>query len=126
MGSQVIVAGAGIVGLATALELTRRGHSVTVLEKESSHGQHQTGNNSGVIHSGLYYRPGSLKATLGRAGAASMRRFAHENGIFVDICGSDDDGASVVEIVVERLERVRAQRPERDRKRERKCDPNTG
>src|SRR4029450_5331871 len=87
MGRHVIVAGAGIVGLASALELTRRGHSVTVLEKESSHGQHQTGNNSGVIHSGLYYRPGSLKATLGRAGAASMRRFAHENGIFADICG---------------------------------------
>ncbi|HJY44760.1 MAG TPA: L-2-hydroxyglutarate oxidase, partial [Propionibacteriaceae bacterium] len=87
MGSQVIVAGAGIVGLATAFELTRRGHSVTVLEKESSPGQHQTGNNSGVIHSGLYYTPGSLKATLGTAGAASMRRFAEDNGVFVDICG---------------------------------------
>jgi (S)-2-hydroxyglutarate dehydrogenase len=87
VGSHVIVAGAGIVGLATALELTRRGHSVTVLEKESSPGQHQTGNNSGVIHSGLYYRPGSLNATLGTAGAASMRRFAEQNGIVVDICG---------------------------------------
>jgi (S)-2-hydroxyglutarate dehydrogenase len=87
MGSQVIVAGAGIVGLATAFELTRRGHSVTVLEKESSPGQHQTGNNSGVIHSGLYYKPGSLKATLGTAGATSMRRFAEDNGVFVEICG---------------------------------------
>jgi (S)-2-hydroxyglutarate dehydrogenase len=87
MGSQVIVAGAGIVGLATAYQLGRRGHSVTVLEKESGPGQHQTGNNSGVIHSGLYYRPGSLKATLGTAGAASMRRFAEENGVFVEICG---------------------------------------
>ena len=87
MGSHVIVAGAGIVGLATAHELTRRGHSVTVLEKESVLGQHQTGHNSGVIHSGLYYRPGSLKATLGTAGASSMRRFAEENGVFVDICG---------------------------------------
>ena len=82
-----MVAGAGIVGLATAFELTRRGHSVTVLEKESTPGQHQTGNNSGVIHSGLYYRPGSLKATLGTAGATSMRRFAEDNGVFVDICG---------------------------------------
>jgi L-2-hydroxyglutarate oxidase len=87
MGSQVIVAGAGIVGLATAFELTRRGHSVTVLEKESGPGQHQTGNNSGVIHSGLYYKPGSLKATLGTAGATSMRRFAEDNGVFVEICG---------------------------------------
>ena len=87
MGSHVIVAGAGIVGLATALELTRRGHSVTVLEKESSAAQHQTGNNSGVIHSGLYYKPGSLKATLGTAGATSMRRFAEDNGVFVEICG---------------------------------------
>jgi (S)-2-hydroxyglutarate dehydrogenase len=57
------------------------------LEKESGLGQHQTGHNSGVIHSGLYYRPGSLKATLGTAGASSMRRFAEENGVFVDICG---------------------------------------
>jgi len=87
MGSQVIVAGAGIVGLATAFELTRRGRSVTVLEKESRPGQHQTGNNSGVIHSGLYYRPGSLKALLGTAGATSMRRFAADNGVSVDICG---------------------------------------
>jgi (S)-2-hydroxyglutarate dehydrogenase len=87
MGSNVIVAGAGIVGLATAHELTRRGHVVTVLEKESGLAQHQTGHNSGVIHSGLYYRPGSLKATLGTAGASSMRRFAEENGVFVDICG---------------------------------------
>jgi (S)-2-hydroxyglutarate dehydrogenase len=87
VGSHVIVAGAGIVGLATALELTRRGRSVTVLEKEPSPGQHQTGNNSGVIHSGLYYRPGSLKASLGTAGASSMRRFAEDNGVFVEICG---------------------------------------
>ena len=87
MGSHVIVAGAGIVGLATADELTRRGHAVTVLEKESAVAKHQTGNNSGVIHSGLYYRPGSLKATLGTAGASSMRRFAEENGVFLDICG---------------------------------------
>jgi L-2-hydroxyglutarate oxidase len=87
MRSHVVVAGAGIVGLATAFELTSRGHVVTVLEKESSIAQHQTGNNSGVIHSGLYYKPGSLKATLGTAGATSMRRFAEDNGVFVEICG---------------------------------------
>jgi L-2-hydroxyglutarate oxidase len=87
MGSHVIVAGAGIVGLATAAELIRRGQTVTVLEKESGIAQHQTGRNSGVIHSGLYYKPGSLKAKLGAAGATSMRRFAEEHGVFVQICG---------------------------------------
>jgi len=87
MRSHVIVAGAGILGLATAAELIRRGHTVTVLEKESGIAQHQTGNNSGVIHSGLYYKPGSLKAKLGAAGATSMRRFAEENGVPVEICG---------------------------------------
>jgi (S)-2-hydroxyglutarate dehydrogenase len=87
MGNQVIVAGAGIIGLATANELVRRGRAVTVLEKELDVAQHQSGHNSGVIHSGLYYPPGSLKATLGTAGASSMRRFAEENGVSVDICG---------------------------------------
>ena len=85
--SHVVVAGAGIVGLATAAELARRGHRVTVLEKEDGIARHQTGRNSGVIHSGLYYRPGSLKAKLGTAGAQSMREFADQHGIDVDICG---------------------------------------
>ncbi|HEY5981323.1 MAG TPA: L-2-hydroxyglutarate oxidase [Microlunatus sp.] len=84
---EIVVAGAGIVGLATAYELTRRGHAVTVLEKEPEIARHQTGRNSGVIHSGLYYTPGSLKARLGTAGAASMRDFAREHQIPVDICG---------------------------------------
>lgn len=85
--AEIVVAGAGIVGLATAYELTRRGHHVTVLEKETEIARHQTGRNSGVIHSGLYYAPGSLKARLGTAGAASMRDFAVEHGIPVEICG---------------------------------------
>lgn len=85
--TDVVVAGAGIVGLATAHELTRRGHAVTVLDKEPVVAAHQTGHNSGVIHSGLYYAPGSLKATLGVAGASSMRDFAAEHGVAVDICG---------------------------------------
>jgi L-2-hydroxyglutarate oxidase len=85
--TDVVVAGAGIVGLATAYELTRRGHAVTVLDKERTVAAHQTGHNSGVIHSGLYYAPGSLKATLGVAGASSMRDFAAEHGVAVDICG---------------------------------------
>ncbi|HEU5485066.1 MAG TPA: L-2-hydroxyglutarate oxidase [Microlunatus sp.] len=85
--AEVVVAGAGIVGLATAYELTRRGHAVTVLEKEPEIARHQTGRNSGVIHSGLYYTPGSLKARLGTAGATSIRDFALEHGIPVEICG---------------------------------------
>jgi L-2-hydroxyglutarate oxidase len=87
VSQHIVVAGAGIVGLATAHELGRRGHRVTVLEKESQVAQHQTGNNSGVIHSGLYYPPGSLKATLGTRGAASMRDFAVQHGVPVEICG---------------------------------------
>lgn len=85
--TEALVAGAGIVGLATAYELTRRGHRVTVLDKEPDVAAHQTGHNSGVIHSGLYYVPGSLKATLGVAGATSMRDFAAEHGVAVEICG---------------------------------------
>ncbi|WAP53274.1 L-2-hydroxyglutarate oxidase [Arthrobacter sp. ATA002] len=85
--NSVIVAGAGIVGLAAAYELGRRGHRVTVLDKEASEAVHQTGNNSGVIHSGLYYAPGSLKATLGTAGAASMKAFAQAHGVDVEITG---------------------------------------
>jgi (S)-2-hydroxyglutarate dehydrogenase len=87
MAEHVLVAGAGIVGLATAYQLTLRGHRVTVLDKEDGLARHQTGRNSGVIHSGLYYAPGSLKATLGTAGAASMRDFAAEHGVAVEICG---------------------------------------
>jgi (S)-2-hydroxyglutarate dehydrogenase len=87
MRSHVIVAGAGIVGLSAAYELGLRGYCVTVLEKEAAVAEHQTGNNSGVIHSGLYYTPGSLRAVMGRAGSLSMRDFAREHGIAVNICG---------------------------------------
>src|SRR6187551_2513743 len=84
----IVVIGGGIVGLATAMALARsRRASVLVVEAETRLAQHQTGNNSGVIHSGLYYKPGSLKAKLGTAGATSMRRFAEENGVAVEICG---------------------------------------
>ncbi len=87
MRDHVVVAGAGIVGLATAYAIGRRGHRVTVLEKEGGVAAHQSGRNSGVIHSGLYYPPGGLKATLGTAGARSMRAFAEAHGIGVDTCG---------------------------------------
>jgi L-2-hydroxyglutarate oxidase len=76
-----VVVGSGIVGLATARELALRGDEVIVLEKESDLAEHQTGRNSGVIHSGLYYVPGSYKARLCAAGAQSMKRYAAEHGV---------------------------------------------
>lgn len=82
-----VVVGAGIVGLAVAHELTTRGHQVTVLDKEAHVATHQTGHNSGVIHSGLYYKPGGLKARLAVAGAASMRTFAEQHGVPHDVPG---------------------------------------
>lgn len=85
--SHVLVVGAGIVGLAVAARLAARGDQVTVIDKEDGPARHQTGRNSGVIHSGLYYPPGSLKATMAAAGARSMTAYARAKGVAVDICG---------------------------------------
>ena len=85
--SQVVIVGAGIIGLATARELLHRGHRVVVVDKESRVAQHQTGHNSGVIHSGLYYRPGSLKARLCTAGAVSMVEYARSHDVAVEVTG---------------------------------------
>ena len=85
--SSATVVGGGIVGLAVAYRLSQRGVAVTVVEKETRWAAHQTGHNSGVIHAGPYYRPGSLKATMCTAGNASMVAFARENGIRHDVCG---------------------------------------
>jgi L-2-hydroxyglutarate oxidase LhgO len=87
--SNVAVIGGGIVGLATALELTNRFPQlrVAVLEKEAEIAAHQTSHNSGVIHSGIYYRPGSLKATLCTKGAALLMQFCQEHGVSYDMCG---------------------------------------
>ncbi|MBM9461939.1 L-2-hydroxyglutarate oxidase [Aeromicrobium sp. YIM 150415] len=84
---KAIVVGAGIVGLATAAELCRRGYEAVVLEKETSIARHQTGRNSGVIHSGLYYVPGSRKATMCKVGATSMLEFAREHGVAHRVTG---------------------------------------
>jgi L-2-hydroxyglutarate oxidase len=85
----VVVVGGGIVGLATALALVERAPDlrVTVLEKEAEVGRHQTGHNSGVIHSGLYYRPGSAKARLCVEGGRLLRAFCADAGIPVHECG---------------------------------------
>jgi len=87
--TRYVVVGAGIVGLAVAhrLLLDRPHATVTVLEKENRVGGHQTGHNSGVIHSGVYYRPGSLRAKLCVAGARSMVEFCREHGIPVEVTG---------------------------------------
>ena len=87
--TDLLIIGAGIVGLATALEVTRRlpGMRILVAEKEDRVAAHQTGHNSGVIHSGLYYKTGSLKARNCVAGAASMKRFCREHGIPYEECG---------------------------------------
>jgi len=83
------IVGGGIVGLATALTVGRRqpGISILLLEKESDLALHQTGRNSGVIHSGIYYKPGSFKAKFARDGSRSMVDFCQEHGLKHDICG---------------------------------------
>jgi len=85
----VIIVGGGIVGLATAYRLSERfpGARVTVLEKEDGVGRHQTGHNSGVLHCGLYYKPGSVKARLAVTGIRQMAGFCRENGVPHEICG---------------------------------------
>ncbi|MFE6956910.1 L-2-hydroxyglutarate oxidase [Streptomyces sp. NPDC057696] len=85
----VLVIGGGIVGLSTAYALTRAvpGTRVTVLEKEHGPARHQTGRNSGVIHSGVYYRPGSLKARFAVRGAAEMVEFCAQHGIAHEVTG---------------------------------------
>jgi L-2-hydroxyglutarate oxidase LhgO len=85
----VIIVGGGVVGLSAALEITRRfpRQRLLVLEKEDRVARHQSGHNSGVIHSGVYYKPGSLKAKLCVAGAAAMVEFCREHGVPYNVCG---------------------------------------
>ena len=85
----IAVVGGGIIGLATAMALRRRhpGLGIAVVEKEHRVGAHQTGHNSGVIHAGLYYTPGSHKASFCAAGARMLRRFCDERGVPYRLCG---------------------------------------
>jgi (S)-2-hydroxyglutarate dehydrogenase len=98
----VAVVGGGIIGLATAHALlnARPTWSVAVLEKERRIAAHQSGRNSGVLHSGIYYRPGSLKARLAVAGRESMVCFCTEHGVPFEICGK-------VIVAVDEAERAR-------------------
>src|SRR4051812_48181907 len=89
MNYNFCVIGGGIVGLATAMKLLekRPGASLTVLEKENGLGRHQTGHNSGVIHAGIYYAPGSFKAELCRRGAQATKEFCTLHSIPFEVCG---------------------------------------
>ena len=87
--NDLLIAGGGIVGLATAYRFLKRfpGKSLTLVEKEAELAEHQTGRNSGVLHSGIYYRPGSLKATNCREGKQAMEAFCQQEEIAYDLCG---------------------------------------
>jgi L-2-hydroxyglutarate oxidase len=101
------IVGGGIVGLATARELLARnpGAKVVLIEKEPGVARHQTGHNSGVIHAGIYYAPGSLKARLCREGAEATRAFCVEAGIPFEDCGKLIVATNAVE--AERMEALR-------------------
>lgn len=89
MNYDYCIIGGGIVGLATAMRLleAQPGCSLVLLEKEDRLAAHQTGHNSGVVHAGIYYAPGSLKAQLCRKGAQAMKEFCAANNIPLDVCG---------------------------------------
>jgi L-2-hydroxyglutarate oxidase len=105
----VIVVGGGIVGLATAFQLLERQPAcrLLIVEKEATIGVHQTGHNSGVLHSGIYYRPGSLRASNCRSGKQAMERFCAVHGIDYEICGKvivavDERELSLLQTIYER------------------------
>lgn len=107
----LVVVGAGIIGLATARQYLAQHPraSVLVLERESDLAWHQTGRNSGVLHSGIYYAPGSMKAELAVAGRSSMVKFCEERGIDHDICGK-----VIVATRSDEIDRLRALRERAD------------
>ena len=109
ISTDVAIIGGGIVGLATAYQLTRElpGRRVVVLEKEAELALHQTGHNSGVLHSGIYYKPGSLKAINCRQGKRLMEEFCAAEGISYEICGKvivalDDSELPAMQRIFER------------------------
>ena len=89
MQYDIIVIGAGILGLATAYQVKKKKQNfkILILDKENEIASHQTGHNSGVIHSGLYYKPGSLKAQNCLRGYGELLEFCDINDIAYDLCG---------------------------------------
>jgi L-2-hydroxyglutarate oxidase len=107
--TDVAIVGGGIVGLATAYQLTQQfpGRRVVVLEKEATVAAHQTGHNSGVLHSGIYYKPGTLKAINCRAGKQAMEAFCASEDIPFEVCGKvivaiDENDLPALDLLFER------------------------
>lgn len=130
-GSDVVIVGAGIVGLATAHYLSRQypGRRLIIVEKEPEVAVHQTGHNSGVLHSGIYYAPGSQKARLCRAGKAMMEAFCEEQGIAYEICGkvivaTDAQEEAVLQRIAERGEQNAVRFEAVDARRLRELEPH--
>src|SRR6266566_9561062 len=100
MSERIIVVGGGIIGLAAAWRIGQRfpDARVSVLEKEAEPGKHQSGHNSGVLHAGLYYKPGSTKARLAVRGIRQMVEFCQEHSIPHEICGKLVVAASAEEL----------------------------
>lgn len=111
MKSDVLIAGGGIVGLATAWRLLQRfpDRRVLVLEKEAGVARHQTGHNSGVIHSGIYYKPGSYKAKLCRRGYADLVTFCRDNDLPFELCGKLVVATSRAELPMLEALRIKAE-----------------
>ncbi|CEA03100.1 L-2-hydroxyglutarate oxidase LhgO [Jeotgalicoccus saudimassiliensis] len=104
MKADILIVGAGIIGLSTAYQLSEINpdKKIVVLDKESRAAEHQTGHNSGVIHSGIYYRPGSYKAEFAKNGSASMIEFCKTHNIEYNQCGK-----VIVATEEEEIERMR-------------------
>ena len=104
--ADVVIIGGGIVGLATAYRLLERypGRKVTILEKEREVAQHQTGHNSGVLHSGIYYRPGSLRATNCREGKLAMEAFLLQNKLELIHIPFNGIAPALMEVAADRVD----------------------
>ncbi len=87
--SKITIVGAGLVGLATAIKITQQNpdHQITVIEKETTVGKHQSGTNSGVLHSGIYYKPETFRAKMCRVGKAELEAFCEEEAVPYEKCG---------------------------------------
>lgn len=125
------IIGGGIVGLATALKLQELhpGATVVVLEKETALGRHQTGHNSGVIHAGIYYAPGSLKAELCRRGAQATKDFCTAHRIPFEVCGkllvaTSEPELGRMEALVERARKNQIEIERLDESELRRREPN--